>query len=362
MSTRWWMESLLQAKGKAKPWLAVCVAASLVVGAGCSLLPKEEEEEVLPSITPPQLSKKPEYEVKTQTLEQKARGSGRLLSTVEEVLYFTDDGNRRIKNIAVKVGDTVQQGQLIAELDVTEVENQLKQERLQARKDELAMIEALRKSDEMSAEQLEQAKIDFELKREKLIELEQTVASSKLTAPFSGTIVAVNKKKGDTAEQYDAIATIADLSQLTVAAKFSADDLKRVAVGMEAIVDINAAGQHKGKVIQLPVPKEENDGGMGMPGGEQQESIDDYLIVQLDEFPQGLSRGTPLSVSVIIQRKENAIVIPPSTLRTYAGRNYVQVVDENGNKREVDVEIGQQTSTEVEILKGLTPGQKVVGR
>ncbi|MDU2242948.1 MAG: efflux transporter periplasmic adaptor subunit, partial [Paenibacillus sp.] len=41
---------------------------------------------------------------------------------------------------------------------------------------------------------------------------------------------------------------------------------------------------------------------------------------------------------------------------------YVQVVEEDGTKREADVEVGMQTSTDVEIVKGLTPGQKVVGR
>jgi len=69
-----------------------------------------------------------------------------------------------------------------------------------------------------------------------------------------------------------------------------------------------------------------------------------------------------LGVSVITQRKENAVIIPLAALRSYSGRNYVQVVDDKGNKREVDVELGQQTSTDVEIVKGLTPGQKVVGR
>ncbi|UUZ95949.1 hypothetical protein LJK87_17180 [Paenibacillus sp. P25] len=84
--------------------------------------------------------------------------------------------------------------------------------------------------------------------------------------------------------------------------------------------------------------------------------------MQLDQFPEGLTRGTQLSVSIVTQRKENAVTIPLAALRSYAGRNYVQIVDDQGNKREVDVEIGQQTATDVEIVKGLTPGQKVVGR
>lgn len=370
MSMKWWMGNSSKGKRTARPVFTASLACLLVLSSGCALLPDEAEEEVLPSITTPKLSKKPEYAVQSQTLETKVRGSGRLLSTVEEDLYFTDEGSRRIKNIAVKTGDQVQQGQLIAELDVTELENQMNQNRLQLRRDELDMIQKLRDSSELSAEELEQVKIDFELKKERFRETEQTIANSKLRAPFSGTIVSVSVEKGDTAKAYDTVATIADLSQLTVAATLSNDDLQKVSVGMEVLVDINSAGQHKGKVLRLPIPKENsggNNGGIpGFPGGgiggNQPQTIDDYLIVELDQFPAGLNRGTPLSVTIITNRKENVTTIPLAALRTYAGRNYVQVVDADGNKREVDVEIGQQTSTEVEIVKGLTPGQKVVGR
>jgi macrolide-specific efflux system membrane fusion protein len=374
MYSKWWMENLLLHRRAAKPLFLLCITALLVAGSGCSVLPKEAAEETLPTIAPPKLSKKPEYAVRTETLETKVRGSGRLMATMEEDLYFTDESNRRIKTIHLKNGDKVEQGQVIAELDVTEQDSQLKKSRLQARQDELAMIETLRKADEMSAEALEQAKIGFELKREDLNKLESTVAGAKLTAPFAGTVVALYKKKGDSAQAYDAVATIADLSQLTVVATLNPDDVKKVAVGMEAIVDINSAGQHKGKVIQLPNPKEDTNNGGGNGGGypsggqggngqtREPDTIDNYLVVQLDSFPPGLNRGQLLSVSVVSQRKENAMLIPLAALRSYSGRNYVQVVDNQGNKKEIDVEIGQQTPTDVEIIKGLTPGQKVVGR
>lgn len=358
-----WLTANSSLHNRSRAAISLLLAATLLTASGCSLLPKEAEEEVLPPITPPRLSAKPEYVVKTTTLETKLRGVGRLMSTKEETLYFTQEETRRLKDIYVKTGDAVQAGQLIAELDVTALESDLRQKRLQQRSEELRMIEILRKNDgSTSAEELEQAKIQFELKKEELIKLEQSIAKAKLTAPFAGTIVSVSVKKGDNIQAYDAIAVIADLKELTVAAELTADDLKKAAVGMEVVVDINSAGQHKGKVKQLPVPKE-NSGQQGQGQGQRViDSIDNYLLVELDAFPPGLNRGTPLSISVITQRKENAVVIPAATLRSYSGRNYVQVVDENGNKREVDVEIGQQTSTEVEIVKGLQPGQKVVGR
>ncbi|WP_449267210.1 efflux RND transporter periplasmic adaptor subunit [Gordoniibacillus kamchatkensis] len=259
----------------------------------------------------------------------------------------------------------------MAELDVDDLATQLKQKQLQTRSDELTMIENLRKSDELTPEQIEKQKIDFELKRKELTDLQTKLDKAKLTAPFAGTVVALYVKKGDQMKAYDTIATVADLSQLTVAANISGDDLKKIAVGMEAQVDINGAGTHKGKVKQLPNPKTQtNNGGQAgggfYPGGDgngaQRDSIDNYVLIDLDKFPDGLNRGTPLSVSVITSRKEKAVTIPVAALRSYSGRNYVQVVDEKGNKKEVDVEIGQQTATDVEIVKGLTPGQKVVGR
>lgn len=370
MSIKWWMEnsSLHNQPRTIKRGAVLILSLSMFLSAGCSLLPKEGEEEVLPAINAPKLSKKPEYTAKTETLETKVRGSGKLMATKEESLFFTETG-KRVKDVYVKSGEPVKAGQLIAELDVSDLESSLRQKRLQSRSDELKMIELLRQSGDKTAEQMEQAKIDFELKREELVKLEESIGKAKLKAPFDGIAVSVYLKKGDNVTAYDEAAVVSDLNQLTVAAELSADDLKKVAVGMEVTVDINAAGQHKGKVKQLPNPKatdtgNQRPGGTGGTGQQQRQpdTIDKYLLVQLDAFPNGLQRGTPLSISVITQRKANAVTIPAAALRSYSGRNYVQLVDAQGNKKEVDVEIGQQTSTDVEILKGLSAGQKVVGK
>jgi macrolide-specific efflux system membrane fusion protein len=228
------------------------------------------------------------------------------------------------------------------------------------------MKETLRKKDEMDPLDFESQVIAFEEKKQAILDQQETIEKAVLRAPYNGTVVSVPVQKGAVVKAYDPIAVIADLSQLTVAAKLTRDDLDKVAIGMETHVEINSAGSHKGKIKQLPVTIDNNQGGNGNPGdpnggGQQKDSVENYLLVQLDKMPAGLNRGTPLSISIIINRKENAVVIPVSALRMQSGRTYVQVVDEQG-KREVDVEVGQQTSTSVEILKGLEPGQKVVGR
>jgi multidrug efflux pump subunit AcrA (membrane-fusion protein) len=383
MFTKWWTGSSFNArgvtpanseldgkrrKGRMRYAASVVLAVSLVLASGCSMLPPEDEEEVLPEITPPQISKKPEYEVTTTTLETKVSSSSgsKLMSTQEETLFFTLDG-KRLKTLSVKPGDKVAAGQLIAELDVEAMEKDLRQKRLQFRKAEVDMKETLRKRDEMDPIDFEQASIVFEEQRQAIVDLENEIAEATLTAPFAGTVVQLSVQKGDAIKAYDPICIIADTSRLVVAAKISKDDLTKVTVGMPAVVNINSAGEFKGTVKQLPMnTADDSQGGGGNPGnpggeGNKIERPEDYLQIDIGAMPEGVTRGTPLSVNIITNRKENAIVIPLSALRSIGSRTYVQVVDENG-KREVDVAVGQQTATQAEILEGLTPGQKVVGR
>jgi macrolide-specific efflux system membrane fusion protein len=335
--------------------LSIILAASL---SGCGLLPEEDKEEQLPTITPPKLSQKPVYEVTTETLITRVRGIGQLRSEQQEQLFFIDEG-KRVKDVYVKAGDNVATGDLLAALDVSDMERDLRQRKLRFRSNELSMIQTLRNADEMEPEALEQAKIDFELARTELVDLEEKIATAYIYASFSGAVVSVNIAKGDAVTAYKPVITMADLSKLVVSATISKEDLKSVAPGMASVVTINAAGDFNGKVSHLPVTSATTNPD---PYAPPKETLDQFLLVDIEPFPEGVSLGTPLSVIVITNKKENATVIPSAALRTHAGRNYVQVVDEDGTKREVDVEVGQQTSTLVEIIKGLSPGQKVVGK
>lgn len=365
MSIKWWTENLSR-KFILRNSLILSLAASLLVLGGCSLLPKEQLEEQLPTITPPPISQKPEYEVTTDTIEVKVRGIGKIMSRQEEELFFTYDQGR-IRDIYVQTGDYVEAGQVLAELDTEALESQIRSKKVGMRQAELRMIEVLRNADDYTPEELEDEKVEFETQRLELVELEEKLAQAKITAPFSGTIVSVLYDRGDQVAAYEPVIVIADLSQLVVAAEISDSDKDKIAVGMEAIVDINAHGQFVGTVERLPVEKANDNNNTYDPWNPRRnqpktESIDDFMLVHLEDFPENAARRTPLSVQVIIERKEDVVVIPPAALRTLSGRYYVQVVEEDGTKREVDVEIGYQSATQVEIIKGLEPGQKVVGR
>ncbi|MDG0812244.1 efflux RND transporter periplasmic adaptor subunit [Cohnella rhizosphaerae] len=341
--------------------ILAAVALSTAV-AGCSLLPDEPEEEDLSQIQLPEISKKPEYEVTTKTLETTVSGSGKILSTQEKTLYYSAKAmeGMRLKKLYIQPGDVVKAGQTVAELDVEDMKKQLRDQRLQFRQQELQMKQTLRDKDEMDPIDFEQKQIAFEEARQKISDLEADIASAVLTAPFSGTVVSVSVQEGAAIKVYDPLCVLADPSSLIVAGEMASDDLQQVAVGMEATVDINSAGTVKGKIKSLPVPKADNGNGGGGQGPKVT-NLSDYLLISVAKLPAGAARGTPLSFSIVVDRKVNAVVIPRSTLRTAGARTYVQVAEADGSKREVDIEVGQQTATDIEVLSGLTPGQKVVG-
>lgn len=329
----------------------VCACAIMLAASGCSQAPDASEEELIRLIEPPKLSKKPEFTVARADIETKASATGKLLSSRREELKFGGESGQ-IAELAVEAGDSVKKGQLIARLATGALETQLKRKNIEVRQAELAMIEKLR-DDARTPMQRELDELNFELLVSERDELGAKLDASELVAPFDGTIVSLSKEVGDVANAYETIGELADPSKLAVAAAFSASDLEDIAVGMEAQVQINTYGGFRGKVSRMPVGS-----ASGGKGGE----LDSFVLIELEEFPGDAKSGTPLSAAVVTERKKDAVLIPPAALRTGSGRSYVQVVDGEGNRREVDVEVGLTTSTAVEILKGLEPGQKVVGR
>ena len=63
----------------------------------------------------------------------------------------------------------------------------------------------------------------------------------------------------------------------------------------------------------------------------------------------------------VLEEKLDALWLPPAAVRTFQGRNFVVVQDEDGSQRRVDVRLGIESEERVEILEGLERGQTVVG-
>lgn len=369
MFMKWLMVSLFPDKrNKREKWrcmMVIVMCGILMPTSGCTLLSDEEQEEVLPTITSPTISKKPEYIVEQADWISTISASGKVMSEQEEILFFQLD-NKSIKEVLVKNGDTVKAGQTLLVLDTVDFERELVRKKLDERKLEVDMKAVLRKKDEMDPAQFEEEKRLFEQSRQFVRDLQNDIAKATIKAPFDGIVVNLMEKKGNMSKKNNPVITIANTARLAVALDVPKEDLQKVVPGMDVELSINSVDQKlKGKVKTLPAPSpsgnnqsETNANGYSMS---EQDRIDRYVIVELSKkLPANVTRGLPLGATIIIQKRNNVMHIPPSALRTSGPRTYVQVVEKD-RKFEVDVEVGERDATKVEIKKGLTPGQKVVG-
>ena len=62
----------------------------------------------------------------------------------------------------------------------------------------------------------------------------------------------------------------------------------------------------------------------------------------------------------MIERSDDALWLPPAAIRTFEGRNFV-MVKEDDRLRKVDVKIGIEGEDRWEILSGLEEGQTIEG-
>jgi len=69
--------------------------------------------------------------------------------------------------------------------------------------------------------------------------------------------------------------------------------------------------------------------------------------------------GELIRVTVVVERRDNVLWVPPEAVRTFEGREFV-VVRDGETQRRVDVEIGIRGDDRVEIEAGLTEGEIVV--
>lgn len=329
---------------------ALVLAISLVLS-GCSLLPVEEVA-LQPPLIEPAEEELDYVEVTKGDIQTFLKGTANFVSSTTETLSFKGSGGR-LKSINVTVGQEVKAGELLAELEGTDdLDLQINLQRLNVERANLQYKEA--RISGANATNRRMREIDLERETLMLKSLESRYEQSRLKSPFSGIVTFVETlNTGEMINPYQSIITVVDPSQIQL--KYVAADTKDlipVHAGMP--VSLKYKGKdHKGKVLQSPA-------NAPLTGDETKaESNAVTIIIGMDEQPEGVQIGHSAEVTIELQKRENVIVLPRSALRSYMGSNYV-LVAEGERHIEVDVEVGLTTPTEVEIVKGLEEGQKVI--
>ena len=194
--------------------------------------------------------------------------------------------------------------------------------------------------------------------------------ASKVVADADGIVTAVNVKPGDKYKG-DAIAVVQDDSSYRVSATADQYDISSLAIGQQAEITINAAEMNgtEGRLIYVgSTPMVSETGAVGTGGGNTTSASSggsgaNYRVEAVIQQPSAKMRiGMTAKVVVTVWKKKDCLAVPDEAVRTDEnGQNYVVVVDENGKKKNVNVEYGMKTDYYSEIIgKDLKEGMKVL--
>jgi len=121
--------------------ITLALLAAVPLAAGCASLRRE-----LPTPTPiptPSFANQQVYPVQRGTIEQQVKALGRVVAEQQATLYFRQPG--RLYHLHVDVNQTVKKGDLLAEMDVSDLKKQVQAAQIQAQIAELELDKAMGK-------------------------------------------------------------------------------------------------------------------------------------------------------------------------------------------------------------------------
>jgi macrolide-specific efflux system membrane fusion protein len=335
------------------------------------------------------------------------------LGTLQPVQYV-DVGTQvtgQLKTLHVSVGQQVRKGELVAEIDPTlfaarvatseaslqSTEAQLS-ERLAAQRlagEQYERNRQLFARDAVSQELLEQSQAALEQATAQTRSLRAQVKQfqaqlegdranlryTKIFAPMTGTVVALNARQGQTlvsSQQAPVLMRIADLSTMTVWAQVSEADVPKIAVHMPVYFStLGLPNRRWHSTVQQVLPTPENVNNVIL-----------YDVLFDASNPDGaLQPGMSAQASFVVAAARNELVVPISALQVADAhrkggapnrdprhlqtvpapgqrsgkRSYtVRVLQQDGRIEERPVKVGVMSRIKAEITAGLTEGEKVI--
>jgi HlyD family secretion protein len=200
---------------------------------------------------------------------------------------------------------------------------------------------------------LQLAQSRYDAAKATLEEAQATLEASTMVAPFDATVISVDVEVGDLVSSNTNVMTLADLSDLQVLANVDETDISRVEVGQEVEITFDAfPGQRfRGKVLEVPLE------------GNLVQNVVTYEVLVSLEGAEGVSlrSGMTANVSIVVGRRENALLVPALAVWQAEEGNVVMVQDSpQGAAMATRVELGLSDGLYVEVLRGLNEGDQVV--
>ena len=250
----------------------------------------------------------------------------------------------RIEKIYVDVGDNVRQGQVLVQLDASNLQ-QLKLQ-VENQKIEFNRTSQLYQVGGASKAEYDNAKLQLDVLS---TQLKQLMQNTQLVAPISGVVTARNYDNGDMYSQGQPVLTIEQTNPVKVMVNISEVYYKQVFKGMPVDIELDA---YEGETFYGKVT-------IVYPTVDQ--STHTFPVeVTINNSGQKVRPGMFARATVNFGDK-NHVLVPDEALvkQIGAGDRYVYIY-KDGKVSYNKVELGKHIGTKYEILSGVNPGEDVV--
>jgi macrolide-specific efflux system membrane fusion protein len=264
-----------------------------------------------------------------------------------------------VKDVAVKVGDAVKQGTVLATGVSADLARQLDEATASWRSARIQLTVANGNlADATTTDAKRQAQMNvynaenqFSQAKQARNDLIAQVARGTLKAPIDGVVTELNIAAGLAVPSGDAI--VVESSDLQVTTDVVESDLNALKVDQAATVSISAVDATvTGKVTSISPVATTDSGNSGV--------VSYAVTVALTDVPATVRSGMSADVTITIDSATGVLTVPAAALRGSNGDYSVLVLDANGTPQVQAVEVGLVTNTSAEIKSGLTEGQEVV--
>ena len=299
-------------------------------------------------------------EIQPASFNQVVKTTGQILAAPgdEAVIVATSNGVVSFTSNKLTEGTKVQKGQSLFQIsskNIAEGDYYTKvKATYEAAKASYDRAESLVKDKIISQKEFENTKLEFENAKTAYdaVSNNKTAKGVSVNAPINGHVKNILVKEGEYITIGQPLATVSQNQRLVLRAEVS----QRYYNAMQSIKSANFKTPYDNKVYSL----EDLNGRLLSFGKTSNENL--FFIPVSFEFDNKgeVIPGSFVEVYLISAPIENTLSIPVSALTNEMGTHYVYVqIDEEGYRKQ-EVALGANNGKEVQIIKGLHPGDRVV--
>lgn len=318
----------------------VAVAAALAVACGSNADKAKEtastvvvEEDPIVTVT----------QVTAQDVPQTATYTSTVLPYVKNNIVPQAGG--RITKINVEIGDFVKEGQVLAEIDKSQL--QQAQLSLQNQEVELARLKSLYEAGGLSKSDLDAIELQYNVTK---TQVENLLENTVLLSPINGVVTARNYDVGDMCSVTSPIFTVEQIVPVKVLVGISESEYSRVKKGdsVEILADAVPGKTFYGKINRI------------YPTIDPATRTFTVEVVVQNNY-KTLRPGMFVRATVDFGSNHNVVIPDIAVVKQQgSGERFVYVLNEDGTVTYKKVVLGRRLGAEYEVLEGIEDGAKIV--